>query len=65
MKQSKKIEIIEQLSTNEMASVKGGFSFNTPNGQSSEEATHSKSEDIYIYIDGKRYRITTKGLEPA
>lgn len=58
MKQIKTIDSIENLNVNEMANLKGGFSLNTQNSQSS-------ITEYYIYIDGVRYRVTSKGIEPA
>lgn len=60
MKQTKKIEIFEQLNANEMASLKGGSS----SGHSSESANSNEGE-YYVYVDGKRFRVTIRGLEPA
>lgn len=65
MKQVKAIDFIKKLNVNEMSNLKGGFSFNAPNSQSSEETAQSSATEYYIYIDGKRYRVTSRGIEPA
>lgn len=59
MKQSKKIEIIEQLSTNELACITGGFSSNNQ----VENETNVQSSESYpiIYINGKMYRLEKDG----
>ncbi|WP_313381654.1 hypothetical protein [Proteiniphilum saccharofermentans] len=59
MKQTKKIEIIEQLSASEMILIKGGFSSNEQ-VDNQAEAQSSDSSQI-IYINGKPYRIEKDG----
>lgn len=65
MKQTKKIEIIEQLSANEMMFVKGGTSLESQTDQPSESTTQPGNPEYYVYINGKRYRVTSRGLEPV
>ncbi len=60
MKQTKTIKIFEQMNVNEMASLKGGLS----NKHSSERANTNENV-YYVYIDGKRFRVTSRGIEPA
>ncbi|MBP1637381.1 MAG: hypothetical protein H6Q18_170 [Bacteroidetes bacterium] len=55
MKQINKIEIFEKLDLREMSLLKGGFSSN-------EQATE---QEVYVIINGKRYRISKEGLQPA
>ncbi|MDO5664709.1 MAG: hypothetical protein Q4G63_05570 [Bacteroidia bacterium] len=56
MKQTKKIEIFEQLNAKEMTHLKGGFSIHQ----------QAAEQEIYIYINGKRYRINKDGaISPA